>query len=131
VTTKQVVGRVCIVWLAPGVERLVPVAATSLVRPAGPPAVCRLAAPAVQALLAVLASAEILPLSRSDEEDPHATDDLLPATPAASRTSSARAAAQSAAGHRAAPRLGKPLPGGTDPDSPGAGAGATGGEPCP
>ncbi len=31
VTLKQRLGRVCIVWLHPGVEQLVPVAATSLV----------------------------------------------------------------------------------------------------
>src|SRR5215510_7337841 len=33
VTTKPRLGRVCVVWLYPGVERVIPVAATSLVEP--------------------------------------------------------------------------------------------------
>src|SRR5690242_3497529 len=30
VTVKQRLGRVCVVWLAPGIERLIPLASTSL-----------------------------------------------------------------------------------------------------
>ena len=53
ITVKQRLGRVCVVWLHPGVERLIPVAATSLapVQPAAPR--CRLSLPAATRLLAV------------------------------------------------------------------------------
>jgi hypothetical protein len=43
VTNKQRLGRACVVWLAPGIERLVPVAATSLSPIAHPAPRCRLA----------------------------------------------------------------------------------------
>jgi hypothetical protein len=54
VTTKQRLGRVCVVWLAPGIERLIPLAATSLGPVAAPPPACRLCLAALHTLLAVL-----------------------------------------------------------------------------
>ena len=60
VTTKPRLGRVCVVWLYPGVERVIPVAATSLVEPLpGPPASCRLSVAGLEALLAVVAQADL------------------------------------------------------------------------
>ena len=58
VTTKQRLGHVCVVWLAPGIERLIPLAATSLGPVASPPPACRLCLAALQTLLAVLASVQ-------------------------------------------------------------------------
>jgi hypothetical protein len=54
VTTKQRLGRVCVVWLAPGVERLIPLTATNLALVVPSPPSCRLSVSAVQNLLAVL-----------------------------------------------------------------------------
>src|SRR5262249_45165733 len=60
VTTKPRLGRVCVVWLYPGVERVIPVAATSLVEPLpGPPASCRLSVAGLEALLAGGAQADL------------------------------------------------------------------------
>ena len=56
VTVKQRLGRVCVVWLAPGVERLIPVASTSLAQVRPSPSPCRLSVAAVHQLLAVLVS---------------------------------------------------------------------------
>jgi len=58
VTTKQVLGRVAIVWIHPGVERMVPLSATSLAdaAPAPPPSPCRLSVASVERLLSVVAS---------------------------------------------------------------------------
>lgn len=57
VTNKQVLGRVAIVWINPGVERMVPLYATSLAdAPMTPPSPCRLSVASVERLLAVLAS---------------------------------------------------------------------------
>jgi hypothetical protein len=62
VTTKPRLGRVCVVWLHPGVERIIPVAATSLADPLpGPPASCRLSVASLEALLAVVAQAHARP----------------------------------------------------------------------
>jgi hypothetical protein len=48
---------VCVVWLAPGIERLIPVSATSLAgSSADPPSPCRLSAESARALLCVLGS---------------------------------------------------------------------------
>jgi hypothetical protein len=59
ITTKQRLGRVCVVWLHPGVERVIPVAATSLADPLpGPPASCRLSVAGLETLLAVVAQAD-------------------------------------------------------------------------
>jgi hypothetical protein len=56
VTVKPRLGRVCVVWLHPGVERLIPVAATSLVPERPAVSRCRLSLPAATRLLAVRAS---------------------------------------------------------------------------
>ena len=57
VTTKQRLGRVCVVWLYPGVERVIPVTATDLAGSApSPPSPCRLSVAGIDALLAVVAS---------------------------------------------------------------------------
>src|SRR5262245_28305181 len=68
VTTKQRLGRVCVVWLYPGVERVLPVAATSLAGSAPlPPSPCRLSVAGPEALLAVVASQ-----ADPDQEETHA-----------------------------------------------------------
>ena len=60
VTAKPRLGRVCVVWLYPGVERVIPVAATSLAEPLpGPPASCRLSVAGLEALLAVVVQADL------------------------------------------------------------------------
>jgi|SRR5438132_617544 len=67
VTTKPRLGRVCVVWLYPGVERVIPVAATSLAGPAPlPPSPCRLSVAGLEALLAVVAS-----LADPSQEEAH------------------------------------------------------------
>jgi len=59
VTTKQRLGRVCVVWLYPGVERIIPLTATSLADPLpGPAASCRLSVAGLEAFLAVVAQAD-------------------------------------------------------------------------
>jgi len=66
VTTKQVLGLAAIVWIRPGVERMVPLSATSIAdAPAPPPSPCRLSVASVERLLAVVAS---LPDTGSEEE---------------------------------------------------------------
>ena len=55
-TTKPRLGRVCIVRLSPGVERVIPVAATSLGGNPTAPSPCRLSVDGLHALLAVVAS---------------------------------------------------------------------------
>ena len=56
ITTKQRLGRVCVVWLYPGVERVIPLAATSLAEPPPPPSPCKLSVAGLHTLLAVVAS---------------------------------------------------------------------------
>src|SRR5215472_17582813 len=59
VTTKPRLGRVCVVWLYPGVERVIPLTATSLAAPVPcPPASCRLSVAGLEALLAVVSQAD-------------------------------------------------------------------------
>src|SRR5262249_55295627 len=59
VTTKPRLGRVCVVWLYPGVERIIPLTATSLADPLpGPAASCRLSVAGLEAFLAVVAQAD-------------------------------------------------------------------------
>src|SRR5262245_19165976 len=80
VTTKQRLGRVCVVWLYPGVERVIPVAATSLAGSAPlPPSPCRLSVAGLEALLAVVASG-VGPRQEKTHGDPiHSRN--APATP--------------------------------------------------
>ena len=56
ITTKPRLGRVCVVWLYPGVERIIPVAATSLGESPATPSPCRLCIEGLQVLLAVVAA---------------------------------------------------------------------------
>jgi hypothetical protein len=56
ITTKQRLGRVCVVWLYPGVERVIPIASTSLGDLPVRPTACCLSVASVQALVAVVAS---------------------------------------------------------------------------
>src|SRR5215468_12293233 len=56
ITTKPRLGRVCVVWLYPGVERLIPFAATSLGKSPATPSPCRLCLEGLQVLLAVVAA---------------------------------------------------------------------------
>src|SRR6185295_19252167 len=74
VTTKRRLGRVCVVWLHPGVERVIPVAATTLAPPAPPPSPCKLSVAGLHTLLAVLGF-------RADlrQEDPYDTAMHVPA----------------------------------------------------
>src|SRR5262245_42430782 len=83
VTTKPRLGRVCVVWLYPGVERVIPVTATSLADPGPfPPASCRLSVAGLEALLAVVSQAD----SRQEEthgapgdaRNTHATPTIVP-----------------------------------------------------
>src|SRR5262249_13093012 len=66
ITTKQRLGRVCVVWLYPGVERVIPLAATSLTAPPPPPSPCKLSVAGLHTLLAVVAS-----LADLRQEDTH------------------------------------------------------------
>ena len=66
ITTKPRLGRVCVVWLYPGVERVMPIAAISLGGNPVAPSPCRLCMEGLQALLAVVASWEHHP-----QEDHH------------------------------------------------------------
>ena len=54
ITTNPQLGPTCIVSLAPGVERLIPLRATSLAPTSPPPSPCRLSVAALHAVLAVL-----------------------------------------------------------------------------
>jgi hypothetical protein len=56
VTVKQRLGRVCLVWLHPGIERAIPVRATSLASEPHILVACRLSIAGLQALLHVLSS---------------------------------------------------------------------------
>jgi hypothetical protein len=66
ITTKPCLGRVCVVGLYPGVERVIPLAATSLGGPPAAPSACRLSVEGLQALCAVVATWD----SRLQEETP-------------------------------------------------------------
>lgn len=66
VTTRKNLGRVAIVRIHPGVERMIPLSATNFAdTPTLPPSPCRLSVASVERLLAVLAS---LPNTGSEEE---------------------------------------------------------------
>lgn len=79
-TSKPRLGRVCVVWLHPGIERVIPLAATCLAEAPVTPSPCRLSLSGLHSLLAVVAS---LADNRQEdayvEVDPHPTADA-PAT---------------------------------------------------
>jgi len=66
VTVKQRLGRVCLVWLHPGIERAIPVSATSLASEPYTLVACRLSVAGLQTLLHVLS-----PLVCPNQEDAH------------------------------------------------------------
>jgi hypothetical protein len=66
ITVKQRLGRVCLVWLHPGIERAIPVRATDLASEPHVPVMCRLSVAGLQALLHVLS-----PLVCPNQEDAH------------------------------------------------------------
>jgi hypothetical protein len=66
ITVKQRLGRVCLVWLYPGIERVIPVAATNLAGESRVPTPCRLSMDGLQTLLHVLSS-----LVCPSQEDAH------------------------------------------------------------
>ena len=83
-TTKQVLGRVAIVWIHPGIERMIPLRATSLADPPAPePYPCRLSVASVERLLSVVAS-----LPETGPEEAHGEDrttEALKEAPGATR----------------------------------------------
>jgi hypothetical protein len=110
---KPRLGRACVVWLEPGVERLLPVAATNLGGGVAPPGRCRLSVAAARALVAAVASLRDGPVGHPEDADGPAPPaqppgDTIPATadgaPAAARQPAAPAAAGAVrpAGARAA-----------------------------
>jgi hypothetical protein len=84
ITTKPRLGRVCVVWLYPGVERIVPVAATSLGKLPIQPASCRLSVTSVHALLTVVTSCSVLHQEVTNEasKTQSYSKSLCPPTPA-------------------------------------------------
>ena len=70
---QERVGRVCVVTLRPAAERRIPVAATDLGAVAALVSPCRLAVPAIAALLAVVASLPPLDeeVDEVEKEDAH------------------------------------------------------------
>ena len=66
ITVKQRLGRVCLVWLHPGIERAIPVRATNLANEPHVLVACRLSVAGLQRLLHVLS-----PLVCSSQEDAH------------------------------------------------------------
>ncbi len=86
ITNKQYVGKACVVWIQPGLERIIPFTATNLaeVSPDHPP--CRLSVAAIQRFLKVVAS--IPQLQPEDADDPHPPNTTTPA-PGPARPSTA------------------------------------------
>src|SRR6266568_3868956 len=66
ITVKQRLGRVCVVWLHPGIERAIPVSATNLAGQDRVLSSCRLSVAGLQTLLHVLS-----PLVCPSQEDTH------------------------------------------------------------
>ncbi len=66
ITVKQRLGRVCLVWLRPGIERAIPVRATNLAGEDRVLCSCRLSVAGLQALLHVVSS-----LVSPSQEDAH------------------------------------------------------------
>jgi hypothetical protein len=132
VTNKQVLGRACVVWLARGIERLIPVAATSLAGPSSPASPCRLSMPAVRTLLAVLASAGIAAAPPPGQEDADVTDRPTTDSAPAAVGLIAHTDVGDRPGTAAAPvGLGRPRPAGADTVPPEGGRAVAGGGSCP
>jgi len=86
ITTKPRLGRVCVVWLYPGIERLIPFAATSLSETPAPPSRCRLCVAGLQGLLTVVAAWDARPPQEADVDSPCSRDTPQPtARPPAAR----------------------------------------------
>jgi len=79
VTVKQRLGRVCLVWLHPGIERAIPVSATSLASEPHVLVACRLSVAGLQRLLHVL-SPLVCP-NQEDAHEPAESTQLSSATP--------------------------------------------------
>ncbi len=71
ITVKQRLGRVCLVWLHPGIERAIPVSATNLAGEERVLSACRLSIAGLQALLRVLSS--LVSPSQEDAHEPLAS----------------------------------------------------------
>lgn len=72
VTNKQYIGRACVVWIQPGIERLIPWWATSLADVTPPAFPCRVSVAALRALLTVGAAiAELAVADAAELEVPH------------------------------------------------------------
>src|SRR5262249_11985420 len=86
ITTKPRLGRVGVVWLYPGIERLIPFAATSLSETPAPPSRCRLCVAGLQGLLTVVAAWDARPPQEADVDSPCSRDTPQPtARPPAAR----------------------------------------------
>ena len=86
ITTKPRLGRVCVVWLYPGIERVIPYAATSLSETPAPPSPCRLCIEGLQVLLAVAALWDARPPQEAEGDSPCSRDIPQPtARPPAAR----------------------------------------------
>jgi hypothetical protein len=80
ITTKQRLGRVCAVWLYPGLERVIPITATNLGGNPVVPSPCRLCVEGLQALLAVVASWEHHPQEDCHVDSTCSSDAAQPTT---------------------------------------------------
>jgi len=80
ITTKPRLGRVCVVWLHPGIERIIPFAATSLSETPAPPSRCCLCIEGLQVLFAVVAAWDARPPQEADVDSPCSRDTPQPTT---------------------------------------------------
>ncbi|MGO8946899.1 MAG: hypothetical protein ACLQUY_04390 [Ktedonobacterales bacterium] len=138
VTNKQYIGRACVVWIQPGIERLVPLWATSLAEVTAPAFPCRVSVAALRALLTVGAAMAQLEVTEAAElevphEHPEPEDNPDPAattalTSARRRTSQFTAPAGALPPARA-PRLEDPESGATAAPAPDLAPRAEGGRP--
>ena len=86
ITTKPRLGRVCVVWLYPGVERRIPFAATSLSETPTAPFPCRLCIEGLQVLLAAVAAWDARPQQEAHVDSACSRDTPQPTTqPSAAR----------------------------------------------
>ena len=123
VTNKQYVGKACVVWLQPGIERIVPFAATSLAETPPERPVARLSLTAVRRLVRVLAS---LPELRPEDAD--ATHRASPDAPALGHPAEPAADSAAWAAPAPGPGLGDVRGGGADARPAGLAPGPEGGD---